>query len=110
MNGNLYTTTTEVAGVLPVSPKIRDLFGMACFDPTLDFQQPHAYLASLQGTRKPILPVHSLKERQLFQKLLSENQAFNSPTGPNWKQAIKAWNNIADRTDGIFYKVYITKY
>lgn len=105
VNGNLYVATTEVAGVLPVPPKIRELSGMASFNPTLDFQQSHAYLASLQGTQKPILPVHSSKEYQLFQTLLRENSAFNSPSGPNWKQAVKAWNHVADQTDGIFYKV-----
>lgn len=30
--------------------------------------------------------------------------------GLNWKQAVKAWNHVADRTDGIFYKVRLEKY
>lgn len=62
VNGNLYTMTTEVAGVLPIPSNIRELSGMASYEPTLDFRQSYAYLANLQGTRKPILPVHSHAE------------------------------------------------
>lgn len=105
VNGNLYTATKEMAGVLLISPNIHELSGMAGYEPTLDSQQSYGFLANLQGTRKPILPVHSPNERQLFQKLLHKNNAFNSPSGPNWKQAVKVWNHIANRTNNIFYKV-----
>lgn len=107
VNGNLYAQTTEVVGVLPVPPNIREISGMASFEPTIDFRQPHGHLASLQGTRKPILPVHSLQERQFFRALLNENKAFNSPNGPDFKQAVRAWNHEADKTPSIFYKVRI---
>lgn len=60
----------------------------------------------MQGTRKPILPVHSQAEKELFLELMTSCKEFNPPTGePLWGQAIKIWNTEADERDGISYKV-----
>jgi hypothetical protein len=109
INGNLYVPTAEVAGVLPIPPHVREISGMLAYESSLDSprqsRQPHQFLASLQGTRKPVLPIHSTLEKELFRKLLRDHKAFNaSASGPDWKQAIKVWNRHANDTQGIFYK------
>ncbi len=73
--------------------------------------QPHLYLARMQGTRKAILPVHTPAERDLFSKLMATNNAFNSPsTGPTWKLAVKVWNERADIESDVYYKVCATMF
>jgi hypothetical protein len=105
VNGNLYKQTSEVFGVLPIPQDMRTSSGMAEFEPFIDSKQRHHFLAGLQGTRKPVLPVHTIAERNLFSQLMREDSAFNSATSaPNWKQAIKVWNRFADTNDGISYK------
>jgi hypothetical protein len=79
---------------------------MAEYQPAADHKQKHHFLAKMQGTRKPLLPVHSPAERNLFRQLMNTSPEFNRPDGPpNWKQAVKLWNREADMTDGISYKV-----
>ncbi|KAF8186025.1 hypothetical protein BJ912DRAFT_803788, partial [Pholiota molesta] len=109
--------TTEVAGVLPIPSHVREMSGMLAYEPSLDSPrqsgQQHQFLASLQGTRNAILPIHSPLEKELFRNLLKEHKAFNSSTaGPDWKQAIKVWNRHANDTKGIFYKLieHLTMY
>lgn len=107
VNGNLYLQSREVIGVLPVPNHIRESSGMRSFEATLDSDQPHWFLAQIQGTRKPILPVHSASEKRLFRQLRQENALFNSPTvdSPDWRQAVRVWNRKADEIEGISYKV-----
>ena len=60
----------------------------------------------MQGTRKPILPVHSDEEKKLFSKLMREHPGFNRVgTGPIWQEAVKIWNRLADENLNISYKV-----
>lgn len=107
VNGNLYLPTSERLGVLPIPSDVRQSSGMAEFTSSVtNKNQPHNYLAQMQGTRKPILPVHTPAERDLFQKLMKSNPVFNTQsTGPIWKLAVKVWNEHADAETGIFYKV-----
>lgn len=49
VNGNLYTQTTEVFGILPVPSDVQTSAGMTPFDPT-NPPQSHLYLAKKQGT------------------------------------------------------------
>lgn len=110
VNGNLYVPTSERMGILPIPEDVWHSSGMAKFSPVLnDQKQAHRYLAQKQGTRKAILPVHTPTEIDLFRHLMEANPAFNSTSsGPIWKLAVKVWNEIADREDGVFYKVRIT--
>lgn len=106
INGNLYLPTLERVGILPVPLEIRQSNGMATFNPNLDQNQPHAYLASMQETRKAILPVHTPAEHNIFRLLMKTHPAFNTQsTGPIWKAAVKVWNEHADREDDVYYKV-----
>jgi len=111
VNGNLYLPTSERIGILPVPHEIQQASRMATFNPNLDYDQPHAYLASMQGTRRAILPVHTPAEHNLFRLLMKTHPAFNTQsTGPVWKAAVKAWNEHADREDGVYYKVNLMLY
>ncbi|KAF8056942.1 hypothetical protein FPV67DRAFT_1637573 [Lyophyllum atratum] len=106
VNGNLYQQTSEVSGILPIPDDVRRNSGMSEFDPVLDSKQHHHFLAAMQGTRKPILPIHTLAEKELFSQLMREDESFNSPTSaPNWKQAVKVWNRFADVNEKISYKL-----
>jgi len=93
VNGNLYVQTTETSGILPVPPDICAQCGMQEYNELLGSKQPHRFLAAMQGTRKPILPVHSDEEKKLFSKLMREHPGFNRVgTGPIWQEAVKIWN------------------
>jgi len=107
VNGNLYELTTETIGILAVPESLRHDYNMAKFDDELaDKNQKHRYLAQMQGTWKAILPVHTAAEIALFQRLMEQNEAFNSRiSGPRWSDAVRVWNKEADTTDDIFYKV-----
>jgi len=106
VNGNLYLPTRERVGILPVPHDVQQSSGMAAFNPNLDQQQPHVYLASMQGTHKAILPVHTPAEHDLFRLLMRTHPTFNTQsTGPVWKLAVKVWNEQADREPTVFYKV-----
>ncbi len=106
VNGNLYVQTTEAFGILAVPPDVRAQCGMQEFDELLDCKQPHHFLASKQGTRKPILPIHSAEEQHLFSSLMREDTSFNGAgCGPVWTTAVKIWNRYADEHQGISYKV-----
>ena len=102
VNGNLYVPTAEVSGVLPIPDDVRVKSGMGEYQPLLHFNQPSHFLASMQGTRKPVLPIHNSEERNLFRKLVGENVAFASA---HWEAAVKIWNGYADEQKQISYKV-----
>ena len=106
VNGNLYLPTSETIGILPVPSELRAESSMTEFNTNIDQKRKHAYLASMQGTRKAILPVHTPAEHDLFTTFMKKNEAFNSRSaGPQWKECVRVWNTWADTTDDVFYKV-----
>ncbi|KAJ7586237.1 hypothetical protein C8J56DRAFT_1052609 [Mycena floridula] len=106
VNGNLYKRTKEVSGVLPIPEDVRLACEIRAFDPALDSKQPYAYLAKVQGTAKPVLPIHCPEERAQFLELMKKHPDFNSPTSdPNWVSAVKVWNRLADTQPKLTYKV-----
>jgi hypothetical protein len=119
VNGNYYVPTTETLGILPIPTEIRESSGMASyvFRPIINLKtgekkklQRHDFLAKMQGTRKPVLPVHTMAERLMFRTLISQNREFNPPnvSEPPWNQAVKVWNasvDESDETSGLYYKV-----
>jgi hypothetical protein len=107
INGNLYLQTSESLGILRIPSEIQHASGMGEFSPSVDRNQKHGFLAELHGTRKPVLPVHTKAEKELFHELMKGNSEFNALTGPNWKNAMKVWNHHADTDCGIYYKVPI---
>ena len=105
INGNLSKPTHEVFGILPVPADVQHESGMQEFNSDLDYDQCHGFLASKQGTRKPVLPFHNDPERDLFRKLISEDPSFNNANGPLWKLAVKVWNRNAEINPEISYKL-----
>ncbi|KAJ7488604.1 hypothetical protein B0H11DRAFT_2230137 [Mycena galericulata] len=106
VNGNLYQPTDEVSGVLPIPEDIRLTAGMAKFEPAVDSSRPHHHLASLQGTRKAVLPVHNKAEKDLFRELMSGSNSFgNFSSSKQVDSAVKIWNAKADAQDDIYYKL-----
>ena len=47
------------------------------FDPNFDYNQCYGFLASKQGTRKPVLLIHTDAEHKLFKPLMAEDPSFN---------------------------------
>ena len=92
VNGNLYKPTSEVFGILPVPDDVRQESGMQAFDSDFDYKQRHGFLASKQGTRKPVLPIHTNTEHKLFKMLMANDPSFNCDNGPSWKLAVRTWN------------------
>ncbi|KAF8078294.1 hypothetical protein FPV67DRAFT_1402915 [Lyophyllum atratum] len=106
VNGNLYQPTAEVAGVLPIPNQVQSSLGMATYEPSLHSKQRHFFLASMQRTRKPVLPIHDSQERDLFRDFMTGDSGFNDPvSGPNWERAARLWNDTADTREGISYKL-----
>ncbi|KAF8238191.1 hypothetical protein L208DRAFT_1355534 [Tricholoma matsutake] len=91
VNGNLYIPSNKVSGVLPIPDDIRVKSGMGEYQALLHLNQPQKFLASMQGTRKPILPIHSCEECNLFWQLVAENVFFCiSPVG-NSHEILPLW-------------------
>ncbi len=106
VNGNLYQRSSEVFGVLPIPADIMLKSGMSGYNASVDYKQHHHFLAAAQGTRKPVLPVHTPDEKKLFTQLMRSDQAFNSTTAlPNWNEAVKVWNRYAEVNAHVSYKV-----
>uniref|UniRef100_A0A8H8CGB6 3'-5' exonuclease n=1 Tax=Psilocybe cubensis TaxID=181762 RepID=A0A8H8CGB6_PSICU len=109
VNGNLYSPTTEVLGILPIPESIRTATGMLPYNSnTVIPNQPqmHQYLANIQGTRKPVLPVHTATEKKLFHDLIKSHAAFSPVSGePQWRDAVPVWNAKADITNDVSYKL-----
>jgi hypothetical protein len=104
----LYKQTSEVSGILPIPEDVRQHSGMAKFVPLPpdSKKRRHQFLARKQGVRKPALPIHTNEERRYFRKLMRESPAFSkNGSPPNWKEATKVWNTLADENDELTYKV-----
>ncbi|KAJ7158821.1 hypothetical protein C8R46DRAFT_1224735 [Mycena filopes] len=105
VNGNLYQQSNETTGVLPIPEDVRRKYGMAIFDASLDLKKErHRYLASLQCTRKAVLPIHNDDEKALFRKLMGGSFGdLGSSAGAD--KAVRLWNAYADMNAGISYKL-----
>jgi hypothetical protein len=97
VNGNYYVPTTETLGILPIPLEIRESSGMASYvsGPISNIKtgekkkrQRHDFLAQMQGTRKPVLPIHTNAEKLMFRTLM-KNREFNPPnvSEPPWNRS-----------------------
>ncbi|XP_006455796.1 hypothetical protein AGABI2DRAFT_76999 [Agaricus bisporus var. bisporus H97] len=106
VNGNLYVPTTEVIGILPIPDDIREQSAMAPYVHSANSQQKHSFIALMQGTRKPVLPVHTHAEEQYFRLLMNSDPSFSPQSGePKWNEAVQVWNVNAEARDGVYYKL-----
>lgn len=118
VNGNYYVLTKETLGILPIPLEIRESTGMATYvsGPITNIKtgekkrpQRHNFLAQMQGTRKAVLPIHTVAEKLMFRTLMTKNKEFNPPnvSEPPWNQAAKVWNASVDESsdENLYYKV-----
>ncbi|KAG6821234.1 hypothetical protein H0H93_002344 [Arthromyces matolae] len=105
VNGNLYQKTSETMGLMAVPETLRRDAGLQDFVEETDGSQRHAYLARIQGTRRPILPVHTIAERKLFNRLMRESHEFQSCKTSIKMSAVKIWNRRAETDKDIYYKL-----
>ncbi|KAG5645306.1 hypothetical protein DXG03_006495 [Asterophora parasitica] len=105
VNGNLYSCTKEVSGVLPIPKNVQVHSRMMEYQPELHAKQLHCFLASAQHTRKPVLPVHNQEEKNLFREVMSNQDKFGTKSGPNWEEIVRVWNGYATESNNISYKL-----
>ncbi|KAI0369360.1 hypothetical protein BV20DRAFT_1113655 [Pilatotrama ljubarskyi] len=107
VNGDDYTRTDEVFGLLPVPETTRQKLGMLAFHSDFARREKirHRYLAHQQQTRVAILPVHTPEERALYRMLAKQPAGyFAGPRQPNWVSLATEWSKYADGVH-IFYKL-----
>ncbi|KAJ3836718.1 hypothetical protein F5878DRAFT_586170 [Lentinula raphanica] len=95
-------STTEVTGILPIPEKIRRDSGMLEYDGNLHRAQTHWFVASLQGTQRPVLPIHNKREEDLFRDLVLTNTGSSEP---RWDNIVLAWNTTANNEKEVSYKI-----
>lgn len=64
-------------------------------------------LSELQGTKKLILPVHTLEEHRLWRELTDRHPDFLS-SQPHWSKAERVWNSYANTNSNIYDKVRLS--
>ncbi|KAF5313428.1 hypothetical protein D9611_008540 [Ephemerocybe angulata] len=99
---------SERLGILPIPDGVRIASAIGEYNPQDPGarKQEQAYLARIQNTKKAVLPVHTPQEYKLFEELMVSSSAFNSTSrGPVWKLAVRVWNERAELTHGISYKL-----
>ncbi|KAG6805588.1 hypothetical protein H0H92_014804, partial [Tricholoma furcatifolium] len=106
VNGNLYQKTKETMGITVIPESVRAQSGMQAYVEEADKKQPQAYLAKMQGTCRPILPIHTM-EKKLFNQLMRECDEFRSSTSSIKPGGVKIWNRYAETEDNVYYKVSI---
>ncbi|KIK60525.1 hypothetical protein GYMLUDRAFT_261499 [Collybiopsis luxurians FD-317 M1] len=103
INGNFYLPTAEVTGILPIPEKTQIDCGMQHYNPEFHRSQPQQFVASLQHTRRPVLPIHNKSEEELFRNLITTN--VKGASEPNWENIARAWNDAANSNMDISYKL-----
>ncbi|KAJ3964742.1 hypothetical protein EV361DRAFT_976393 [Lentinula raphanica] len=102
INGNFYLPTTEVIGILPIPDTIRHESGMLDYRPDIDHKQTHWFVASLQGTRRAVLPIANTYEEERFREYVAMNTGSSEP---QWENIVCAWNTAAITDKNLSYKL-----
>ncbi|KAJ3819593.1 hypothetical protein F5880DRAFT_1616319 [Lentinula raphanica] len=102
INGNFYLPTTEVIGILPIPDTIRRDSGMLDYRPDVDHKQTHWFVASLQGTRRAVLPIANSYEEGRFREYVATNTGSSEP---RWDNIVRAWNTAAITDNNLSYKL-----
>jgi hypothetical protein len=108
VNGNFYVPTTEVAGILPIPASIREKTGMLPVQKELHSKQRHSFLARMQHTQKPVVPIHTSAEQKNFRDLIirSSSKGKSDLTSEKaWENITCAWNDHANVHTELSYKV-----
>ncbi|KIK66745.1 hypothetical protein GYMLUDRAFT_55428 [Collybiopsis luxurians FD-317 M1] len=102
VNGNFYQLSTEHVGILPIPESVCETLGMLPYNLELHFSQTHWFVASLQNTQCPVLPIHNSAEEALFHDFMAK---YGSGTKPKWQNMVLAWNQMANNKKEISYKL-----
>ncbi|KIK50165.1 hypothetical protein GYMLUDRAFT_253216 [Collybiopsis luxurians FD-317 M1] len=102
VNSNFYQPTTERLGILPLPQSTCEASGMLLYNPKLHSSQTHWFIASLQNTQCPVLPIHNSAEETLFHQFMASH---GGGTEPLWQNIVLAWNEIANNKKEISYKL-----
>ncbi|KAF7293600.1 3'-5' exonuclease domain-containing protein [Mycena indigotica] len=105
VNGNLYVKSKQTVGIIHLPASVCSSVDIQPFRETHDTKQKQAYLAKMQGTRKPVLPVHTVAEKKLFTKLMLTSTAFQRCKTSISTEATIEWNRVAAETADIYYKL-----
>ncbi|KAJ7124709.1 hypothetical protein C8R46DRAFT_1237847 [Mycena filopes] len=105
VNGNLYVQTEQTAGIIQIPKSVRESVKIQPYNQETDSKQKQAYLAKMQGTRKPVLPVLTAAEKQLFANLMRTSQTFQKCNTSISLPAAEIWNQKAETTADIYYKL-----
>ncbi|KAF8833475.1 hypothetical protein BDN67DRAFT_916912 [Paxillus ammoniavirescens] len=107
VNGNDYAPANETFGMIKLLPTFFTPLGMFEYNEDYARNQEirHKYVAEHQGTLMAVLPVHTHKERDLFQLLAHSSPLFTDATRqPNWNALACIWAGHANGKT-IFYKL-----
>ncbi|KAJ6473082.1 hypothetical protein C8R45DRAFT_776206, partial [Mycena sanguinolenta] len=105
VNGNLYQKTQQTIGIIKIPQTICAPVKIQPYNEEADSKQKQAYLAKMQGTRKPVLPVHTLAEKMLFNKLMRTSPAFQNCKTAISAAAAEIWNREAEKEQDVYYKL-----
>ncbi|KAJ7689307.1 hypothetical protein B0H17DRAFT_1135117 [Mycena rosella] len=105
VNGNIYKKTEQSAGIIQIPKSVRELVKIQPYNEETDSEQKQAYLAKMQGTRMPVLPVHTLAEKQLFAELIRTSPTFQRCSTSVSLPTVEIWNQKAETTKDIYYKL-----
>jgi hypothetical protein len=105
VNGNLYQKTEQTIGIVEIPRSVCDKLGIRIHNASLDGKQKQAYLAQMQNTQKPVLPVHTIAERKLFTQLMQTNMVFQSCKTKVSEEATRIWNRFAEEEPEVYYKL-----
>ncbi|KAG2057228.1 hypothetical protein BDR06DRAFT_969438 [Suillus hirtellus] len=107
VNGNDYKLTHKTFSMIQFLPAFFKPLGMLEFNEVFTHKQniQHKFIAESQGTLMAILPVHTCKERDLFQLLVQSSPLFlDSNQQPNWTALTVVCAGHANGHN-IFYKL-----
>jgi hypothetical protein len=102
INGSLYEPTPERIGIAPVPDRLLQSTDMLPFDPSMEPQISHSFLAKSQGTQYAVTPICTAPEKKKFGEL---KRTIPSYRNNDHIAAARLWNQkFADGTN-YFYKV-----
>ncbi|KAJ7790315.1 hypothetical protein B0H14DRAFT_3570508 [Mycena olivaceomarginata] len=105
VNGNLYRKSEQTVGIVRIPQSVCVSVDIQPYRATQDAKQKQAYLAMMQGTRKPVLPVHTVAEKKLFTQLMLESPEFQKCKTSITSEPTAVWNRHAETNDEIYYKL-----
>ncbi|KAJ6545861.1 hypothetical protein DFH09DRAFT_1321402 [Mycena vulgaris] len=105
VNGNLYRQSKQTVGIVQIPQSVCAMVDIHPFRESHNSKQKQSYLAKMHGTRKPVLPVHTVAEKKLFTKLMLTSASFQKCQTSISTEVTVEWNRLAAENEDIYYKV-----